>query len=127
MNSCDRYERDLLQLVHGQLGPMRGLVARLHVLTCPSCKARLDTFKRLSTRLATGMRRPNSVRPVGAFVPKTAYAFPRIKGLLLLLVGASLVWVYTLTTRASASSYDAATVSTTSHADSCAVAPPKAK
>jgi anti-sigma factor RsiW len=128
MNFCDRYERDLLLLLHGQLGPAKSLMVRGHILVCPACRERLMTFKRLSTRLADGLRRPNSVRPAGSFIPRTALAAPRLKGLLLLLIGASLCWLYTAATQASASaSSPADTAVSGTHGDSCRIPAPIVK
>ena len=95
MKSCDRYERDILSSLHGQLGPIRNVVARVHMWTCPACRERYNTFKQLSMCLAIGLRRPNSSRPMGAFITKPAFAGFRIKGLLILLIAVSAAWIYT--------------------------------
>lgn len=100
MTPCDRYERDLLMMLHGELGLLPGLRVKLHLLSCPACRERLAAFRRLSTRLAIGLRRPNSVRPLGMFIPRAALAVGRLKILLLTLLVVAGVWTYQVTAQA---------------------------
>jgi len=88
MTPCDRYEGSILMLLHKQLGFFKALPVRLHLITCPACRAQFATYHRLSSRLALGLRRENSTRPVGAFIPQAALGFVRGKLFLLLLLGA---------------------------------------
>ncbi len=102
MTPCDRYERDLLIMLHGELGLLPGLRVKSHLLTCPACRERLAAFRRLSTRLAIGLRRPNSMRPLGMFIPRAAFAVGRVKILLLTLLVVAGVWTYQVTAQAAA-------------------------
>jgi anti-sigma factor RsiW len=100
MTPCDRYERDLLMMLHGELGLLPGIRVKSHLLTCPACRERLAAFRRLSNRLAIGLRRPNSVRPLGMFIPRAAFAVGRVKILLLTLLVVAGVWTYQVSAQA---------------------------
>ena len=55
---CADYEHDLVELVDGSLGPERARVIRLHVESCPHCRAWQAEFAALDARLAGALPRP---------------------------------------------------------------------
>lgn len=100
MKPCARYEKDLLMLLHGQLGPFAALKTRFHLVTCPACRAQIASFRQLSLSLAAGLRRPNSSRAAGVFIPKPVLSLGRTKILYSILIAVSLLGIYTLASRA---------------------------
>ncbi len=118
MTPCAGREKDVLMLVHNQLGPFRALTMRAHLLVCPVCREKAESFHRLSTRLAVGLRRPNSGRSVGAFLPQAAIASGKHRILTLALVGIIGSSLYIVASEATAS-YSGGITSASSSGDSC--------
>jgi anti-sigma factor RsiW len=55
---CADYEHDLVELLEGSLGPERARVIRLHVESCPRCRAWQAEFAALDAGLAAALQRP---------------------------------------------------------------------
>lgn len=55
---CADYEHDLVELLDGSLGPERARVIRLHVESCPRCRAWQAEFADLDVGLATALPHP---------------------------------------------------------------------
>lgn len=55
---CADYEHDLVELLEGSLGPERARVIRLHVESCPRCRAWQVDFATIDAGLAAALPRP---------------------------------------------------------------------
>jgi anti-sigma factor RsiW len=55
---CADYEHDLVELLEGSLGPERARVIRLHVESCPRCRAWRAEFAAIDAGLAAALPRP---------------------------------------------------------------------
>jgi anti-sigma factor RsiW len=55
---CAEYEHDLVELLDGALTPEHARVVRLHVASCPRCRAWQQEFAALDARLAGTLPRP---------------------------------------------------------------------
>lgn len=55
---CADYEHDLVELLDGSIGPERARVIRLHVESCPRCRAWQADFAALDAGLAATLPRP---------------------------------------------------------------------
>lgn len=55
---CAEYEHDLVELLDGTLPPERARVIRLHVASCPRCRAWQAEFAGLDAELGAAMPRP---------------------------------------------------------------------
>lgn len=55
---CADYEHDLVELLEGSLGPERARVIRLHVGSCPRCRAWQAEFAAIDARLAAALPSP---------------------------------------------------------------------
>lgn len=52
-------EEALLFFLHGELRLAARLRLQLHLLGCPACRERLQSYRRLTARLALGMAQPD--------------------------------------------------------------------
>lgn len=55
---CAEYEHDLVDLLEGALGPERARVVRLHVASCPRCRAWQVEFAGFDAELGAALPRP---------------------------------------------------------------------
>jgi anti-sigma factor RsiW len=55
---CADYEHDLVELLEGSLGPERARVIRLHIESCPRCRAWQAEFATIDAGLAAALPSP---------------------------------------------------------------------
>lgn len=53
---CGKWDQDLLLLAHNELGAVRALRVKLHMHTCPKCRARFTELAAVSMAVAGAIR-----------------------------------------------------------------------